>query len=737
MTTLIAGSGQVSKRGRRSTAAAFSPSRALAGAWALQRDRWILWLPVGIIAGAALWLLTPSEPPAWIGAALFVGGAAAACALVFWPTPKRDGVLTRGRQLFAALCAMAAALGLGATASALRSAIVAQTPYVGSDQPVEVQGWVFANDASDNGPRLRILVQSIAGNAAPPRFVRVSVPQAGVLTPGRAARCRAVLSPPAGPMAPGSYDFARRAYFDRLGATGFGYGRCRPIVAGPPLSWFDRARLQLAAIQSDLGAAIIEAAPGRGGAIAAALVTGDRSGIDEETNDALRNSGLGHLLSVSGVHMGIVGGLVFAALLGALSLIGPLALRLPVKKLAAAGALIALAAYFVISGASVPALRSFVMAGVAFGAILLDRPAISMRGLALATVIVVLIFPDSVLEPGFQMSFAATMALVALFEMLASARRAEATLPAPGWLIGALQWSARGVGGVMLISLVAGIATDPFAIYHFQRFSIYALISNLIVEPIISFIVAPAAAIAAVLAPFGAAHAPLQVMSSALDLVAAVGQTFGSRPEAVRALPQPPDLAFVLCVLGLTWTCLWRGNLRWGGIAFLAASIAVYVAAPQPIAAFDADLRAVYARATDGHWLLMRGHGRSTYARDRLGGALGISPPKIERLAAPDTCSDAACTWRSEQGASFALVRDVTGFERACVPHAAIIAAIDPPADYRARCAPRLLISASDIAAQGGGYIYEEGASLRVTRAWPPNVHRAWTPVHPSAGDQE
>src|SRR5690606_22493858 len=121
--------------------------------------------------------------------------------------------------------------------------------------------------------------------------------------------------PPSGPMTPGAYDFARRAYFERLGATGFAYGRCRPVELDPPASWLDRQRLRLAAVRADLSAAIYAAAPNRGGAIAAALVTGDRSSIDPDTNASLRDSGLGHLLSVSGIHMGVVGGLVFAIVL--------------------------------------------------------------------------------------------------------------------------------------------------------------------------------------------------------------------------------------------------------------------------------------------------------------------------------------------------------------------------------------------------------------------------------------
>ncbi|WP_158766078.1 ComEC/Rec2 family competence protein [Terricaulis silvestris] len=702
---------------------------------ALQRDRWILWLPVSMVAGAALWLTAPTDPPWWIGPLFLVLGTATAIAIAAWTSERADGWAMTTRHVLGGLCALIAAAGLGFTSAHLRGLTVAQPAYIGGEEPVRVEGWVVANDANDNGPRLRLLVRSIEGVAEPPRYVRLSVSEAGLLTAGRAASCRGILGPPSGPMAPGAYDFARRAYFERLAATGFAFGRCRPADFAPPPDWLDQQRLLLAAVRADLAAAIVDAAPGRGGAIASALITGDRSAIDADTNAALRDSGLGHLLSVSGIHMGIVGGLVFATLVWTLSLIAPIALRFPIKKIAAVGALLVLAAYLIISGSSVPALRSFVMACVAFGAILLDRPAISMRGLALAAFIVVLIFPESVIEPGFQMSFAATMALVALFEILKRAPH-EPALPTPGPLIGALQATTRGIGGVLLISFVAGLATDPFAIYHFQRFSLYALPANLIAAPIMSFLVAPAAAVAAVLAPFGMADIPLEVMASALDLIAAVGQTFGERPEAVRAMPRPPDLAFILCVVSLLWVGLWRGALRWLGVIFFAASIALYIKAPTPMVAFDADTRAVYARADGASaWTLIAAPGRSTYARDRLGAMLGLSPPTLERLAPPENCGEGGCTWLAADR-TFAFVTDETGFARACQRDAIVMSRATAPADFTQRCGTAAILDAPDLALRGGALIYATEHGVRIERALSPAISRPWTP-RGGASDQE
>lgn len=732
VTTLIAGDLRGSKRARGSTAGRFSPSRLLGDMFALQRDRWLLWLPVGMIGGAACWMLSPADPPFWLGAALCFLGGAGALALAGWHS-EATGWRQSVRSAIGAVCALVSAAGLGALAAQVRTSLVAQPPYVASDAPVRVEGWVVSNDASDSGPRLRLMVRSIEGVEAPPRFVRLSVSEAGVLSPGRAARCRGVLSPAAGPMAPGAYDFARRAYFERLGATGYAYGRCRPADFPPPPGWMDQQRLRLAALRADLSAAIQQSAPGRGGRIAAALISGDRSAVDRDTNELLFNAGLGHLLSVSGIHMSIVGGLVFLLVMWAASLIAPIALRWPVKKIAAIAALSAVGAYLLISGINVPALRSFIMAGVAFGAILLDRPAISMRGLALAALIVVCLFPESVLDASFQMSFAATMALVALFEILSRPSH-EPALPTPGPIIGVMQWSTRAVGAVLLISLCAGLATDPFAIYHFQRFSMYALPANLLSEPILSFVVAPAAIAAAVLAPFGMADAPLQMMASGLDLIAAIGQTFGERPEAVQAMPKPPDSAFILCVGALLWACLWRGALRWGAIVLFGASIAVYVLAPRPSIAFDSDLRVVFAQ-DDGRWTLAAQPGRATYPRERLGATLGLAPSVSERLAPPESCSESLCMWRTRERAVL-LVQAESGFDGACIGGAVVVARVRAPDGYAAACELEALMDAADIARYGGATLTETPTGLRIERAWPLGLRRPWTPQGPAI-DQE
>jgi competence protein ComEC len=214
-------------------------------------------------------------------------------------------------------------------------------------------------------------------------------------------------------------------------------------------------------------------------------------------------------------------------------------------------------------------------------------------------------------------------------------------------------------------------------------------------------------------------------MAGALDLIAAVGSVFGERPEAVRAVPRPPDAAFVMVVLALLWACLWRGALRWGGALLLVAGIWMYLTAPRPIAAFDADLRAVFVRGEES-WTLVAREGRSTYARDRLGAMLGLSPATIERLTPPEWCGGGLCLWRSG-GLDLAYVQDDAGFAGACRPGVLVIAQLDAPTDFSARCAPSTLMDAADIARYGGAVIYEGESGPRVERAWRDGVRRPWT----------
>ncbi len=698
-----------------------------AGVIEAQAGRAILWLPFAVMIGAASYFAWPFEPPVWGGPALGLAACAACLLLAAAPSPDPASPKRVACLIAAALMAGLAAGALGFTAGQWRAAAVQSPRLTVPIGPVGVEGWVVEAAMGASRPRLKILVREIEGVEALPRYVEISTTQTGAIQPGRAVRCFAILRPVDGAMAPGAYDAAFNAYFERVGGTGFSYGACRPGMFEAPDNQWDNALLTIAALRRAVTETIADAAPGRGGAVAAALVTGDLSLIDPATTLAFRNSGLGHMLSVSGLHMGLVSGIAYAALHLVFALIGPLALRYPVRKWAAAGALLVTAFYLVLSGNSVPAQRAFVLIGVAMGAILVNRPAITMRGLAVAALIVTLMSPDAVVTPGFQMSFAASAALVAAFEDHAR-RRANQPVAAPGLLIGALQRSWDWLFGALLASAVAGLASDPFALMHFQRMAIYALPINLVATPVTSLLIAPAAIVGAILSPFGWGDPAWALMGSSLDFLIAAASVFADRPEAVRYLPRPPEIAFALCIFAIAWGCLWRGALRWIAVAPFVAGIAIYATAPRPVIWMDGGGQALLARAgqqNGARWTVLAERG-AAFETERLGQLAGLGPNDIALVAPPERCAPSHCAWRTTNGRDAFLVITDAGLQNACVTNSIVVTKIRAPPGWRESCRTAALVGPDELSRRGGVSITERPAAVEVRFARR-EIPRAWT----------
>jgi competence protein ComEC len=689
------------------------------------------------MAGAAFYFVAPATPPAALGPILMIVATIVGWLLATRQTAQAGGPLRTAFVALAVLAGSLAAGALGFTAAQLRDAAVAAPRLSAQIGPVGVEGWVVDATMGASRPRLTLLVKSIEGVATPPRFVEISTTPAGALQPGRSARCFAILGPPSGPLAPGAYDAAFQAYFERIGGTGFSYGACRPAMFDAPADRLDALSLQIASLRRAVTETIAHASPGQGGALAAALVTGDRSLIDPETNRVFRDSGLGHMISVSGLHMGLVAGMIYGGLYFLLALIAPLALRFPIRKWAAFAAIVGTGAYLILSGNSVPAQRAFVMIAVAMGAILIDRPAITMRGLAVAALIVTLWTPEAVLTPGFQMSFAASAALVAAFEAYAAHRKRQ-PVATPGPLVGALQTSWEWLSGALLASTVAGLATDPFALMHFQRFALYALPTNLIATPVTSLIIGPSAVAAALLAPFGLSDWAWSAMGASLDFLVAASAVFADRPEAVRYLPRPPETAFLLWVFAVAWMCLWRGWLRLGALIPVACGLALYFAAPRPIVYVDGAGQAALMRVTTerrAHWTSV--HERAgAFEAERMAQLAGLGPAQAALLAAPEGCGLASCRWRTPQGRAAALILTEAGYGEICGNGALIVARAPAPKGWRERCRPAALVTPVELTRNGGAAITETERGVAVRYAQPDN-RRPWRTLAPSIPDTD
>lgn len=526
--------------------------------------RAVLWLPVLLGLGIWIYFAQAQEPDVrtgWIWI-LFLVALIAAGRLGLW-------------FRLPVIAALAVSLGYGL---ALWSAHRADVPQIRYPVGETVEGRVLEVSRSASGaPRLlldRLVIYGIEPNRTPER-VRLTVldgVHSDMPAPGARIRTYATLMPNGEPVEPGAFDFRRRAFFERLGGVGLVRGAVLLVPEHAGGSIWDRPFVWLQRQRYRISRALRDALPGRQGAFAAAIVVGDRSGIEETDAEALRASNLAHLLAISGLHMGILTGLIFGLSRLMLALSPTISLNYSTKKLAAVVALFAGAGYLALSGATIATQRAFIMVAVAFTAVLLDRPALTLRALALAAAIVLALRPISLLDVGFQMSFAATAALVSGFEYLRTRQRNEAR-PKRGWLAWAVRIVAIYVGGLIASSLLAGLATAPIAAYHFNRTAPYGLLSNLLALPVMGFVIAPAACVAALLAPLGLEQAALIIMGQGIEQVLRAAHWVSGLPGAVRMIPEAPGSVLTLVTLGGLWLFVWRGAWRLAGLVPVAAAL--------------------------------------------------------------------------------------------------------------------------------------------------------------------
>ena len=523
-----------------------------------QRGALMPWTVVALGLGVALFFALPVEPgPAEFGAAGVV--VVVGLAFGFWR-----------RETLAPLGLVLALSATGFAAAGLRAHQVAG-PVLDFRYYGPVEGRVVGIDRSASDALRLTLDRVRLDDVSPdrtPRRVRVSLhgeqrwldPE-----PGARVMMTAHLGPPAGPAEPGGFDFQRHAWFLSLGAVG--YTRT-PMLLAEARPEGAQAVFYMRMAMSEAIRARIEGQPG---AFAAAVLTGDRSGLDADTVENMRVANIAHLLAISGLHMGLLTGFVYGALRLALALIPALALYYPIRKWAAAGALAAGAFYLALSGGNVATERAFIQVAVMLAAVMLDRRAITLRSVAIAGVIILLHRPETLFSPGFQMSFAATAALVAVFNGL---RGAEWLRVRPGW--------QKWVFALVLSSTVAGLATAPFAAAHFNRIAVFGLIANLLTVPVMGSLIIPGAVVAALLWPLGLSGLAFAVMEPGLAWILDMAARVADLPGAVSHVPSPPAGTLGLIALGGLIAILWRGRGRWAGTLPLAVAALLWSGGARP-----------------------------------------------------------------------------------------------------------------------------------------------------------
>lgn len=529
-----------------------------------EQDRCFYWLPVMIGLGIGVYFALPIEPS-------LLTALAPLLSVVAWRMATGAG---GPRGLISALMlAGLTAATLGFALAKLRTEYTRAPVLTKQMGAAEVRGWIeLVEPRAQRGQRLTVRIASI-GNLDPdrrPQRVRITTTRAvPELQPGLAIRVRASLMPPSSPAMPGDYDFGRQAWFKGLGAVGYTFSVPRIDGEAGVAPWDLRLWSHVERVRQIIGDRIAAVLPGETGAIATALLTGERGGISSATSDAFRDSGLVHLLSISGFHMAIMAGSVFLAVRFLLALIPAIALRYPIKKWAAGIAMLAALGYLLISGGAFATVRSAIMVAIMFLAVMLDRPALALRNVILAATIILVIFPESLLDVGFQMSFAAVLALVSLYEALRER---------PTWIALSERSYIRLAmffGGIVLTTLIASAAVAPFGAYHFHTSQQYAVLANLIALPICNIVVMPAALAALVAMPLGLESWPLIVMGWGIDVTVWVAYRVAELPGAVVNVPAIPSYAFLLMVAGGLWLMLWRTRWRLGGLVLAVIGVAL------------------------------------------------------------------------------------------------------------------------------------------------------------------
>ena len=617
-----------------------------------ESGRWFVWLPVLFSCGILLYFSLPAEPDARV---------ALAAPLIALAIAVGARHATLGLALGGSLLALAAGFATAKVRTDNVSAPVLEREF----RFTELRGWIESLEGRDRN-RKRLTLRVIAlGDLAPsamPYRVRVTASSkaAAGLRTGDAVSLKATLQPPPEPVQPGAFDFGRSAWYDSLGGIGYATSRIERFnpIASPP--WTIWAWAQIDAVRDHVNERVRHALPGQTGEISVALITGERGGIPERVNEAMRDSGLAHILSISGLHMAIMAGTVFWLVRAALALFPSIALRYPLRKWAAATAMVAALFYLALSGAAVPTVRSWIMTSLVLLAVMLDRPALTMRNVALAALAILVVAPESLFDPSFQMSFAAVIALIALYEWLARRERSPISDVSLFWrtlrMGGLLFW------GAALTTIIASFAVAPYALYHFHRVTHFGLLANLIATPLVTLLIMPMALLSLVAMPFGLETWPLRAMGVGVDLMVATGEWVAGLPGAVTVLPAVSGYGLALVVLGGLWLCLWQTRLRMLGVGIILFGFLLAPGVPRPDILVEATGEALALRGDDGKlmlastsngnysvekWLLADGDGREagavgpgSFRCDRLGCIGTVKGKTVELVHHPAALAD-------------------------------------------------------------------------------------------------
>jgi len=554
--------------------------------FAAEQERLVLWLPVLFAIGVGGYFALDFEPKTQDLAMIF--GVFAMLTALCW----RNFYL---RFLFIALLFISAGfLRAEMRTDAVSAPILQKNIFFKA-----VEGEIADIQIREKGEKLILQNPSIEGLEAEKTPVKISVSLREVadgLAVGNKIRLQSMLFPPPTPAMPKSYDFARMFYYEQLGAVGFS--------PKPPIL-LEKARKtdfeqRLNALRISITERILAPMSAENGWIAAAMMVGEQSGVSKDASDAMREAGIYHILSISGLHMSLAVAIMFVSTRFLLSLYPPLAIRLPTKKIAAIVGISSSFAYLLLAGYPVPAVRSFIMVACVMLAILVDRSGISIFSLAWAGLITLIWQPEALLGASFQLSFAATIAIVAFYENYSHVLyKAGAGIFHKIWLY---FW------GIILTSLVATLATTPLVLYDFNRFTLWGIVANMLMLPLASAWIMPCAVVAFLAMPLGLEHYPLVALDYGLSLMMAGARFIASQPYAAIPLPSPEFWGLLLSVFGGLWLVVWQQKWRLLGVPLIIIGVAtIALHKPYDLLVSDDATKVALRLENSGKYMFIRG----------------------------------------------------------------------------------------------------------------------------------
>ena len=676
----------------------------------LQKPAFFLWFPFLLSIGVGLYYALPVEPPAVLGifALLFCTAV-----LVFWWLQPVAKVL----MLLVFLPA------LGFASAQLRTHSV-HTPILQKDMKfARVVGSIVAVEdlGEKDGSRLvlRDLEIEDLSPEETPRRARLKIRSDHGLLVGQRVQVLAALNAPSPPVMPGAFDFQRYLYFQGIGAVGFIYKEFegpQMQAAGGLTGFIERQRQAIAVT-------VEKHMPYPAAAIATALMNGRMTAISEDDQNAFRDSGLAHILSISGLHVGLFSGVLFFFTRLLLVLVPGLALHRPVKKYAAVVAIFGAVYYMLLAGSPIPTQRSVLMTGIFFFAMIVDRSPISLRMIAFAALAVLLVFPESLLSASFQMSFGAVAALIVFYDWLRpywSAWQKQA---------GFLRKVALYFLGVSFTTVIASTATAPFGLFHFQQFALYGLPANFIAVPIMAFVIMPGVLGALILMPFGMEAWPLMLVEKGSDATLQVAQWAAGLPHAVMHVQMWPLPALLSLVVGVFILTLWRGSLRAFGLVPVALSL-LFISAhslPDILIAPKFDLAGFYGPDGALHISTRR---KGEFTRENWARAYGFDPeaelpvwPREGHEGAL-TCGEAGCLIEMK-GARVFYTDDASTLAENCAKADVVLSAVPAPG-----CGAPVVIDLFDVKDSGAHAIWLEPAGPLVANAQATRGARPWSSLN-------